>query len=436
MTGRRLFKFLKRQSVLIAERKNNGKSVTFPLVVENERKSPEIFIFHYKFQSDNPCHSRMDKADEIASVASAPEIESGDASIASAPNKIIIAGEHSVVYGGRAVAAPVEVNDKRNVVTARISSGKPGVTFGGDLGIASLETDGRKSGAEAYFPVLEGIAKALESCGMSPASLPGKLSCSLEWSGSPKGTGNSASIPAATALSVCGLFGKKLSKNELFDLAYEVDNAYHAGKSSGLDPQTVCSDLPQEFKKIFSPGGAVTFEYKDVPLSFPSDTSLLLVDSYRSGEKSSTGAMVELFASNKGIAKKPADLTEAERRAITSPFDSVVEKIEAECFGAGDPERLGKLLDENHAMLKAGGVSSPDIERVLSVAKANGALGGKLVGAGGNGGAVIVLARQSELVKITRTLEAEKFTVYAVVFARKGASLDSVNINKTGKLSG
>ena len=87
-------------------------------------------------------------------------------------------------------------------------------------------------------------------------------------------------------------------------------------------------------------------------------------------------------------------------------------------------------------MLKAGGVSSPDIERVLSVAKANGALGGKLVGAGGNGGAVIVLARQSELVKITRTLEAEKFTVYAVVFARKGASLDSVNINKTGKLSG
>ena len=36
---------------------------------------------------------------------------------ASAPNKVHLAGEHSVVYGGLALMAPVEVNGKRNRIT-------------------------------------------------------------------------------------------------------------------------------------------------------------------------------------------------------------------------------------------------------------------------------------------------------------------------------
>ena len=63
---------------------------------------------------------------------------------ASAPNKLHLAGEHSVVYGGKALMAPVEVGGRRMRVT--LEEGLEGFEFSGDLGTARL-LKGKKDGA-------------------------------------------------------------------------------------------------------------------------------------------------------------------------------------------------------------------------------------------------------------------------------------------------
>ena len=55
-----------------------------------------------------------------------------------------------------------------------------------------------------------------------------------------------------------------------------------------------------------------------------------------------------------------------------------------------DWEALGALMNVCHGLLNAIGVSTPELERMVSVARANGALGAKLTGAGG-GGSIVAL---------------------------------------------
>lgn len=342
---------------------------------------------------------------------------------ASAPSKIHVAGEHSVVYGGLALMTPVQISGKRNRIVLEVDEGSESVVFTGDLGTATMLAGGTLQGTEVYFGMFESIKKVFEANNFSLAGSGKKFSVTLYYSGAPKGTGNSASIPAALAAALYEYFGKAPSKEELFQAAYATDNVYHAGKSSGGDPRAVVSDKPLLFKKVFSEG-KVTFDYKDAVLELPAGTSLLLVDSYRSGEKGNTGALVQSFAKNKGISKPPLEMSEEERKAVTAPFDAVVQKIVEECKPSGNAEKLALLLEENHALLREAGVSSEDIEECLKIAKENGALGGKLIGAGGNGGAVIILCKNEKVSSVKNALEQNKFTVYPFNFASRGASVD------------
>ena len=342
---------------------------------------------------------------------------------ASAPSKIHIAGEHSVVYGGLALMAPVEILGKRNRIVLEVSDGSGQFVFTGDLGTATMLPGGTMQGAEIYYGMFESVKKVFEKTSFSLSGSGKKFSATLYYSDAPKGTGNSASIPAALSAALYEYFGKTPSKEELFAAAYATDNVYHAGKSSGGDPRAVVSDKPLLFKKVFSEG-KITFDYKDAVLELPAGTALLLVDSYRSGEKGNTGVLVQTFAKNKTISKPPLEMSDEERKTITAPFDDVVKKIVEQCKPSGSAEKLASLLEENHSLLRDAGVSSEDIEECLSVAKGAGALGGKLIGAGGNGGAVIILCKNEKIASVKNALEQNKFTVYPFNFASKGASVD------------
>ncbi|MEK6923714.1 MAG: hypothetical protein AABW54_00565 [Candidatus Micrarchaeota archaeon] len=345
---------------------------------------------------------------------------------ASAPNKVHLAGEHSVVYGGLALMAPVEVNGKRNRITLAEEGAPIGcekLVFKGDLGTAILLADGSRTGDEKYFPMFEAALKVFEAVGFKLSHSGKRLTATLEYSGAPKGTGNSASIPAALAAALYAYFGKKPSKAELFAAAFVVDNAYHGGKSSGGDPQAVVSDCPQLFKRIFHNGNA-TPKYEDAPIALPKGTALLLIDSYRSGEKANTGALIAEFAKRRGITKTPVELSDAERAKIIAPFDVIVKKILVECQLDGDAKKLGALFDENHSLLRDSGVSAPDMAACITIAKQSGCLGAKGIGACGNGGAVIALCHSDKLAAVESALSAKGFKAFKINFATRGAGVD------------
>ncbi len=333
---------------------------------------------------------------------------------ASAPNKLHLCGEHSVVYGGWALVAPVEVGGKRNAVRLEPHDGP--FRFEGDQGAAWLQ-DATPAGDAVYHPLLETVLFVCKKLG-HPAP---NLKAVSAWSGSPKGTGNSASMPVALALALYRHFGKTPSRQDLYDAGFVADNAYHGGKSSGGDVTAVLSNQVQKFRRVFQ-GGQVRPESMELDLHLPNDYHLVLVSSHRGGQTGSTAVLIEQFARAHGVSKKPAEMTDAERKTVFAPFDAVVEKIRKECHADGDAVLLGNAFDENHALLQS--VSTPDIDEAIFTAKGAGALGGKLIGAGGPGGSLIMLARNEDMAEIQKALENRGFESWPVQLARKGPNLD------------
>ncbi len=334
---------------------------------------------------------------------------------ASAPNKLHICGEHSVVYGGKALMAPVEIGGRRNVVTLQPSD-DGFLRFSGDLGSAWLEGVGKK-GDDVYFPVLDVAAFV---CQQLREAIP-SVHARLVFSDAPKGTGSSASIPVALALALYTYFSHVPDRQELYDAGFVGDNAYHGGKSSGGDVAAVLSNQAQLFWRVFE-NGTVKPVFDPVDLQLPNGTVLLLVSSDRGAPKATTAAQIEVFAKAHGIFKKPVELTDVERNAIAAPFDAVVAKIQSLCRPDADAQALGAALDENHALLQS--VSTAGIDEAIQTAKIAGALGGKLIGAGGEGGALIVLCRNEDVAKIQETLENRGFESWPVQLAKNGPSLD------------
>ncbi len=332
---------------------------------------------------------------------------------ASSPNKIHLSGEHGVVYGSLALLAPIEVDGKRNKVTIEAKKGEGDFEFKGDLGQTEVKAGGAK-GDEIYRPL---ASEYLFLSQKLPGLAAQDLSAKLEYSKAPKGSGNSASIAAALACAVYASQGVKPTRDELYNAAFIADNEYHGGKSSGGDVAAVLGNQPILFKKTFTEPPAW---FKEVNAALPHETSLILIQT--SDRKTGTGKQIEAFAQAHGITKKPGGLTPEEREEIAKPFNEIVEKITGEMHKDGDAQRLGELLNENHALLES--VSDQNIEKAREVAKNAGAFGSKLVGAGGKGGAVIALFEKTRVQKAVKEFKEHGLKAWKIRLAKKGTIVE------------
>ena len=88
---------------------------------------------------------------------------------------------------------------------------------------------------------------------------------------------------------------------------------------------------------------------------------------------------------------------EQEPQRFESLFDRVAAVVEAarSAIAAGEPERLGPLMDENHALLQEIGVSCPELDALVAAARGAGAAGAKLSGAGGGGNMIALVTANS-----------------------------------------
>jgi D-glycero-alpha-D-manno-heptose-7-phosphate kinase len=90
----------------------------------------------------------------------------------------------------------------------------------------------------------------------------------------------------------------------------------------------------------------------------------------------------------------------------------------------GDIETVGKLMEENWERQKrlTKGISDQQIERIFQLAKEGGAIGGKVMGAGG-GGCILFLAEENKKEEIKGKLEKEGIKVLPLKFVKKGVEI-------------
>jgi len=329
--------------------------------------------------------------------------------LASAPSRLILTGEHYVVYGAPSLAVPVEV---RNEVSIEEGEGELRVEMESRLGTASAYPNGSFLGSRIMRPYAQVVARA---CKRAP--LPNPLIAWFEIK-SPRGMGASTSLALALAAALYDALGVVPGVDELFQCAQESDRLAHGKAPSGMDAKAILEG-PIEVRKGFAP---LRFEFTRRAVELPRGSALLFVDTAK-GEWSTRTTMYGKFAAAHGVTKKPEELSADERKRIILPFLPVFDRIKAELKGEGDAAALGEAFRANHELLRNAGLSTPEIEEVVSVARENNALGEKITGKGGVGGSVLVLVLEKEKARVRAAIEKRGFRVIEAPIGSGGVAV-------------
>jgi mevalonate kinase len=208
------------------------------------------------------------------------------------------------------------------------------------------------------------------------------------------GLGASAASSVAIARAIAEELSRKLTNEQVNQIAYEAEKAY-AGNPSGIDNTAATYGGLMWFKKNTS-GGPDDVERLSIRMPVE-----IVIGS--TGKVANTKAMVAGVAERKNknpekygeIFKQAENLASAGRKALESY----------------DLKKVGELMNENHQLLQEIEVSSRELDLLVNIARENGAFGAKLTG-GGGGGCVVALTPGKELQeKIASAIEKEEFEV-------------------------
>jgi mevalonate kinase len=293
--------------------------------------------------------------------------------VATAPGKIILLGEHAVVYGRPAIAAPVW----QTVATATIED-RPA---GSGCVIAAHDIEYRRDLGEAD----DGDPLALVTrLALAAAGIEATPDWQIELSSTipiASGLGSGAALSTALVRAVLEHAGLAASTNTVSRIVFESERIYH-GTPSGIDNTVIACGVPIWFVRGQN---AETFRP-------PQPFTLVIADSgIRSPTKETVGDVRRAW--------------EADAPRYEAYFDAIAElalQARTSITHAGW-RRLGALMNENQTLLEALGVSSPLLEGLIAAARSAGALGSKLSG-GGRGGNVIALVDDAVREKVTAAL--------------------------------
>ncbi len=280
---------------------------------------------------------------------------------AHAPGKVILFGEHAVVYGRPAIAVPVQQVSATAQVTSLPNSGGDVWIEAPDVGFASW-----LSGAPPGQPIARMVRLVLEALDVpSPPALRLRVTSTIPIA---SGLGSGAAVSVAVGRALSQHLGRPLPPDQLSALAYEVERIHH-GTPSGIDNTVITFETPIYFVRGEPP----------IVLRPARPFHLVIADT---GEPSPTRLAVE------GVRR----MWEAEKERVEQIFDGIARIVESArgALERGEPWLLGPLMKENQALLESLALSTDRIRRLAEAAEAAGAGGAKLSGAG-RGGNVIAL---------------------------------------------
>jgi mevalonate kinase len=305
----------------------------------------------------------------------------------SAPGKVILFGEHAVVYGQPAIAVPVQQLAARAFAKPLLRAPSGTIHIQAD----DIGLDAELASLDDSNPIALAIHLTLQKIGVErPLALHLKVSSTIPLAA---GLGSGAAISVAIIRAISAFHGKPLPDADVSALAFEVEKIYH-GTPSGIDNTVVTFAKPVYFVKgqplqTFKVGAPFTLLIADTGIASP---TRIAVGDVRSAWEKDPPRYDALFMQIGALAQKA-------RAAIET----------------GDSVALGPLMNENHALLQQIGVSSPELDLLVTAAKQAGAHGAKLSGSG-RGGNMIALVDEdnSETVK-EALLAAEAKSVISTV---------------------
>src|SRR5262249_27817135 len=275
------------------------------------------------------------------------------------PGKVILLGEHAVVYGHPALAVPLSLG-----VTARGTAAERC-----ELGGLPELTAPQRRMLDAAF---EAVAAAT---GRPPLRI--SVSSTLPVS---MGRGSSAALAVAVSRLLLAASGGKTTPAKVLALALRMEEAFH-GAPSGVDHTVSAHGAPLLYRRATRGRPGRPGRVRQVRIGARAVLVLALVGPRR-------GTQETVAALRRRAARWPTRYG----RLFREMGRLAVEGTEA--LEAGDLESLGDAMNVNHGLLAAAGVSSPALDTAVDALRRAGALGAKLTGAGGDGGAVVALFRK------------------------------------------
>ena len=295
--------------------------------------------------------------------------------IATAPGKIILVGEHAVVYGQPAIAVPVW----ELVATATIAALPPG--RGCTIVARDLDLTLQLATAAADEPLALVTRLTLATLGAPPdPDWQIELSSQIPIA---SGLGSGAALSSALVKAIYAHVGQAVTPAQVSNLVYASEQLYH-GTPSGIDNTVIAYGLPLWFVKgetsvAFTPGAPFTIVIADSGIRAPTKET---VGDVRQGWQREPQRYEKWFT-------QIGEVVTAARHALAT----------------GDQHQLGNLFTRNQQLLEALGVSSPRLAELIGAANAAGALGAKLSG-GGRGGNVIALVTPEQRGAVTAAFHA------------------------------
>lgn len=288
---------------------------------------------------------------------------------ACAPGKVILCGEHAVVYGRPAIAVPVmQVRACATVQNAEKGQG---------LLIHAVELQLRHhvghiiSADHPAYP-LEATARHTLQW-LSIAHVPDLVLTVSSTVPIARGMGSGAAVATAIVRALAQHLGRQLTPQEVSNLVYQTEVIHH-GTPSGIDNTVIAFECPVYFVK----GKPIAFLQGKQPF-------WLVI-----GDTGIRGPTKEVVAD----VRRAWQAEPARYEALFDRMGAIARQARKALEG-GELEALGKLMNENQECLQAIGVSSPELEKLIAAARQAGALGAKLCGAG-RGGNMIALVRPEQ----------------------------------------
>ena len=287
--------------------------------------------------------------------------------------KIVLLGEHAVVYGMPAIAAGISLG-----AVARATVGHE----------SSIRIADRRARAGDGSELSAALAATCHALGIGPRQVEVDVTLPLG-----SGLGGSAAIGVAVSRALLKTRDEAETRERVLQGAAAWEQVFH-GNPSGVDAAAAYA------------GGCIWFTKEGGPEPLFVAVPLRLVVCL-AGPPASTKQMVD---SVQRLGERRPDLLGKSLAGI----ESLVKNARL-CIEAGDITGLGQLMNYNQMLLSGLFLSTDEIERACAVAREAGALGAKLTGAGG-GGAVIALC-DGEPTPVETALREAGFTAFSTEIA-------------------